>query len=456
MLFTMGKVRLCLLALSPLLLTSCVAAMGKVLELSDRFLPLRKEGMWLMQFYAPWCGHCKKLEPIWKHVAQSLEEFPIRVGRVDCTRFTAVAKEFDVRGFPTIMFLKGEDTYVYEGDRSREDLVAFAHRVSGPPVKEILTDDDLDKAKQRSQLFFVYVGRPALELWNEYFLNAKNFQRDEFMYSSTPEYMSKHIKLDKVPAIYIYKDNNYFYFEDKLMLERQQRSAKLEESTEVSPAAEEEPITIENSSLSTWITRERFPLFVKITRGRFGNILATKKLVVIAVLEENKLEQISPEMETFRDMVRGIVESNPVKYEAHFQFGWTGLPDLANSVAMESLEIPSLLVVNAVTFQHYLPQDEAAHLTPEAIEIFLDSVLAGSAPSYGGSSWTVRLYRGYYEAKTSLTEMWRGNPVLTALLLGLPLGFLSLIFYSICCADIMDADEEEEEEDEDYNHEKTE
>ena len=47
--------------------------------------------------------------------------------------------------------------------------------------------------------------------------------------------------------------------------------------------------------------------------------------------------------------------------------------------------------------------------------------------------------------------MWRGNPVLTALLIGLPMGFLSLIFYSICCADIMDADEEE---DEDGDHEK--
>jgi thioredoxin domain-containing protein 10 len=40
--------------------------------------------------------------------------------------------------------------------------------------------------------------------------------------------------------------------------------------------------------------------------------------------------------------------------------------------------------------------------------------------------------------------MWYGNPVLTAVLFGLPLGFLSLICYSICCADIMDADDEEE------------
>lgn len=40
--------------------------------------------------------------------------------------------------------------------------------------------------------------------------------------------------------------------------------------------------------------------------------------------------------------------------------------------------------------------------------------------------------------------MWRGNPVLTSVIFGLPLGFLSLIVYSICCADIMDADEDEE------------
>lgn len=63
--------------------------------------------------------------------------------------------------------------------------------------------------------------------------------------------------------------------------------------------------------------------------------------------------------------------------------------------------------------------------------------------TYGGDTWPVRFYRIYYNARTSLEEMWQGNPVLTAVLFGLPLGFLSLICYSIWCSDIMDADEEE-------------
>lgn len=64
--------------------------------------------------------------------------------------------------------------------------------------------------------------------------------------------------------------------------------------------------------------------------------------------------------------------------------------------------------------------------------------------AYGGNSFLVKLYRTYFEARTSLGDMWRGNPVLTTVLFGLPLGFFSLILYSICCADILDADEEEE------------
>lgn len=53
--------------------------------------------------YAPWCAHCKRLEPVWSHVAQHLHATSIRVGRVDCTRFTNVASSFKIKGFPTIL-----------------------------------------------------------------------------------------------------------------------------------------------------------------------------------------------------------------------------------------------------------------------------------------------------------------------------------------------------------------
>lgn len=76
---------------------------SRVLELSDKFVEVRRDGgQWLVMFYAPWCGHCKRLEPVWAHVAQALYRTNIRVGRVDCTRFTSVAQQFRIHGFPTI------------------------------------------------------------------------------------------------------------------------------------------------------------------------------------------------------------------------------------------------------------------------------------------------------------------------------------------------------------------
>lgn len=400
-----------------------------------------------MKFYAPWCGHCKKLEPVWKHVAQSLIDSPIRVGRVDCTRFTAVATEFSVKGFPTIMFLKGEEVFTYEGDRTREDIVGFARRLMGPAVTRLHTQEDLAEAKRISSgIFFMYVGLDEGDLYQQFLLNARHFQKDEFMFSCSSDLIAGEVVLDSGPALLVYKDNTWYQYPG-LMQDEGERIDRMERSHQETLSSPSPTLatTVHNTDIYAWITAERFPLFVKVTRGKFGNIMATRKFVVIAVLEENKLLEIEPDHENFKNMLKDVIEQNRDKYHEFFQFGWTGTPDLANSVAMETLSLPNLLVINSTTYQHHLPEDHPAHLTQEAIKIFLDSILAGEAPTYGGSSWLVRLTRAFYEGRSALTDMWRGNPVLTALLLGLPMGFLSLIFYSICCADIMDAEEDEDE-----------
>lgn len=76
---------------------------SRVLELSDRFIDVRHEGQWFVMFYAPWCSHCKRTEPVWAHVAQSLVNTNVRVAKIDCTRFTAVGKHFNINSYPTIM-----------------------------------------------------------------------------------------------------------------------------------------------------------------------------------------------------------------------------------------------------------------------------------------------------------------------------------------------------------------
>uniref|UniRef100_A0A3Q0QR73 protein disulfide-isomerase n=1 Tax=Amphilophus citrinellus TaxID=61819 RepID=A0A3Q0QR73_AMPCI len=58
--------------------------------LFHRFKDTRVNDVWLVDFYAPWCGYCKKLEPIWHEVGVELKSSgsPVRVGKMDATAYS--------------------------------------------------------------------------------------------------------------------------------------------------------------------------------------------------------------------------------------------------------------------------------------------------------------------------------------------------------------------------------
>lgn len=405
----------------------CYGQASKVLELSDKFLEVRKDGgHWLVMFYAPWCGHCKRLEPVWSHVAQALTKTNIRVGKVDCTRFTSMAHEFKIQGFPTIKFIKGNEDFTFDGDRTKEDIVNFGIRLSGPPVQELTRTDSMNNIKALHSLFFMYVGPHVGPLWDVYYATAVKMQAHGFFFSASTEIAKQHVDIDELPAVFVYKESlHYFYSVDS--------GYSISEAEHL------------NATLYNWINEERFETFPKVTRGNIHELMQTKKYLVLAVLEENKLQELPQEMIEFKDMVESVIRKKRDKYHKNFQFGWVGNPDLANSIAMSTLPLPNLIVLNSTTNHHHMLDDEPMQLTAEILDVFLEGVQNQSVPVYGGNGYTVSLYRTYFETRTGLASMWQGNPVLTTVLFGLPLGFLSLILYSICCADILDADEEEEE-----------
>jgi len=84
----------------------------------------------LIEFYAPWCGHCKKLAPTWEELAAKMKKIN---DKVVIAKFDGTANEIDVpgvavKGFPSIFFFKGNDKtnpIRYEKGREVDDFVAY-------------------------------------------------------------------------------------------------------------------------------------------------------------------------------------------------------------------------------------------------------------------------------------------------------------------------------------------
>ncbi|KAK7868099.1 hypothetical protein R5R35_005546 [Gryllus longicercus] len=150
-----------------------------VIELTDSNFDstvLDSEDMWLVEFYAPWCGHCKNLAPHWAKAATELKG-KVKLGALDATVNTIKSNQFGVQGYPTIKFFgpgkkaasSAED---YNGGRTSNDIISWAleklaENVPAPEVNQITEETVLKEACEQHPLCVVSVLPHILDCQSE-------------------------------------------------------------------------------------------------------------------------------------------------------------------------------------------------------------------------------------------------------------------------------------------------
>lgn len=117
----------------------------------------------LVEFYAPWCGHCKQFVPEYEKIAQALKENdpPIPVAKVDATQATELANRFEVSGYPTIKIMKHGEAIDYDGERTEKAIVARVKEVAQPDWKPppeatlVLTKENFDATVNNADIILV-------------------------------------------------------------------------------------------------------------------------------------------------------------------------------------------------------------------------------------------------------------------------------------------------------------
>ena len=73
----------------------------------------------MVEFYAPWCGHCQALAPEYAAAATELKGEDVILAKVDATEENELAQQYDVQGFPTVHFFVDGIHKPYNGQRTK-------------------------------------------------------------------------------------------------------------------------------------------------------------------------------------------------------------------------------------------------------------------------------------------------------------------------------------------------
>ncbi|KAI3379249.1 hypothetical protein SNEBB_008379 [Seison nebaliae] len=106
---------------------------------------LKSTDVWLVDFFAPWCGHCQQFAPEFEEIARKLKG-RVRCAKINCDNFPVICRKANIRAYPTVMLYKGrkdKKAQAYSGEEINSLSAEYIH---------YYVEDILQTMKQHDEL----------------------------------------------------------------------------------------------------------------------------------------------------------------------------------------------------------------------------------------------------------------------------------------------------------------
>lgn len=314
---------------------------------------VKKHDKILIEFYAPWCGHCKKLAPEYAKAAEKLskEDPPIALAKVDTTEQKKLGERFEIRGFPTLKWFVNQEPQEYSGGRTADEIVNWVKKKSGPPSASV-DDSKIEELKKSEKFVVVFYGDADSTEFAEFQKAASSDEKHSYVHNhdssaTLPEGLTR-------PGIAVYRN-----FDDQVVVHKEK---------------------LDKASIREFVDSASVPTLMEFSEEYIEPIFQNQKPAVFLFIDSKNEEQ-KKLVDTFKTAAQ--------KGKGKIFFAHSGVTEgiqqrLAEFVGVNTEHLPRLMIVGFGSggVDKYVYDGDVNGLTADEVEKFVSQFQGGSLKKF--------------------------------------------------------------------------